>query len=339
MVKKIKLKDIAKELGLSTATVSQAFNNPKLVNRRTRKDILELCNNLGYLRKKYKKGNTKNIGILGESFYAPLGNFYNRVTLGILQQTKKRGLDAVMNSFEPDEETLPTMLTKNILDGIILIGKFERDHVLQVKQENIPIVLCGNPIPGIELHTVVPDGRYGIYQATKHLIDIGHRRIVTITGGDFFDPIVSDRLDGYRFALSEANIRISDKYIIKADFYHLDPVKEAVDELLSFDNKPTAIVCQNDSIAYTAIKTLLNRGFRIPKDFSITGFDDIPLPPFIDLPKPELTTVHVNLEELGAVAVEVLIDIIENPTKISYRHTLPTQLIIRKTSASLKSQV
>lgn len=332
MEKKIQLKDIAKELGISPSTVSQALNNPKLVNRKTRKEILELCNRLGFIRKKYKKGNARNIGVLGESFYAPLGNFYNRVTLGILQQTKKNRLDAIINTFEQKEETIPTMITKRIVDGIIVVGKFERDHVLQVKQENIPIVLCGNPIPGTELHTVIPDGRSGIYQATKHLIDLGHKRIATITGGDFFDPIVSDRLDGYRFALSEAKIRISEKYTVKADFYYLEPVKHAVEQLLKLKNKPTAIVCQNDSIAYTAIKTLLEKGVKVPKDISVTGFDDIPLPPFIDLPKPELTTVHINLEELGAIAVDILLDVIDNPTRIAYRHTIPTNLVIRKTT-------
>lgn len=336
MAKKIRLKDIAKRLGLSPATVSQAFNNPKIINRETRKQILELCNELGYVRKKYKKGRNNNIGILGKSFYITLGGFYNFVTTGILKHAKKLEVDAVIGSFEDKEETLPDMITKGLLDGIIVVGRFPRDHILQIKQENIPLVLCGNPIPGVELHTVIPDGRSGIYEVTKHLIELGHKKIATITGGPPFDPISSDRIDGYHFALSEAGIKISDNYIAVANFYKLETVEPALEKLLNLEKPPTAIVCACDAIAYTAIKILKEKGLKVPKDISITGFDDIPFPEFIEITKPQLTTAQVHLEQLGEVAVEILLDVIDNPAKAAYRHTMPTQLMVRKTTVPPK---
>ncbi len=336
MPKKVRLKDIARRLGLSPATVSQAFNNPKLISRQTRREIFSLCEELGYIRKKYKKGKTNNIGIIGESFYIAFGGFYNFVSRGLLKHAKKLGLDSIVGSFEENEEILPTMVTKKLVDGIIIIGRFPTDHLLQIKQENVPLVLCGNPIPGIELHTVMPDGRSGIYEATKHLIELGHSKIATITGGKLFDPITSDRLDGYRFALSEAGIRISDNYIAQADFYNLKSVETALEKLFDLDKPPTAIVCACDAIAYEAIRVLNEKGLKVPKDISITGFDDIPYPDYIEITKPQLTTAHVNLEQLGEVAVDVLLDIIENPAKAAYRHTMPTQLMVRKTTAPPK---
>lgn len=332
MKNKVRLKDIAEKLGLSPATVSLAFNKPKLINRETRNKILELCYEWGYVRKKYKKGNNKNIGILGESFYITLGGFYNFVTIGLLKHTEKYNIDAIIGSFKPQDETLPTMITKGIVDGIIVIGRFERDHVLQIQQENIPLVLCGNPIPGVETHTVVPDGRSGIYQATKHLIELGHKNIAIITGGPLFDPVVSDRLEGYRFALTEAGLKDFEDSIFQADFYNLKSVKTAIEKLLKLKKKPTAIVCMCDAIAYTAIEILKGNGLKVPKDISITGFDDIPFPDFIENTKPQLTTAHVNLEQLGEVAVEILLDVIDNPSKAAYRHTMPTQLVVRKTT-------
>ncbi|OGC18619.1 hypothetical protein A2310_03530 [candidate division WOR-1 bacterium RIFOXYB2_FULL_37_13] len=334
MAKPIRLKEIAKKLGLSPATVSQAFNNPKIINRETRGKILRLCEELGYIRKKHKKGRNNNIGVLGESFYITLGGFYNFVTTGLLKHAKKLGVDTLISSFEEEEETLPTMITKDIVDGVIIIGRFSRDHILQIKQENIPLVLCGNPIPGLELHTVIPDGRSGVYEATKHLIDLSHKKIATITGGQLFDPITSDRLDGYRFALSEAKIRISDNYIATADFYNLQSVEPALEKLLGLDKPPTAIVCACDAIAYTVIELLKGKNLKVPKDISITGFDDISFPKFIETTKPQLTTAHINLEQLGEVAVDILLEIIENPAKAAYRHTMPTQLIVRKTTTS-----
>ncbi|MFC1571778.1 LacI family DNA-binding transcriptional regulator [Candidatus Margulisiibacteriota bacterium] len=336
MPKKIRLKDIARRLGLSPATVSQAFNNPKLINRQTRKQILELCEELGYIRKKHKKIRHNSIGIIAQSFYVALGGFYNHVTTGVLKHAKKIGLNTIISSLEQDEDTLPPMITKEIIDGLIIVGKLPREQILQIKQENIPLVLCGNPTPGVELHTVVPDGRAGIYEVTKHLIELGHRRIATITGGPAFHPITSDRLDGYRFALAEANIRLSDKYIAKADFYKLETVQPALEKLLKLDAPPTAIVCACDAIAYAVIKILKEKGLKVPKDISVTGFDDIPFPEFIEATKPQLTTAHVHLEQLGEVAVDVLLEIIENPAKSAYRHTMPTQLIVRQTTSAPK---
>lgn len=332
MEKKIRLKDIAKKLELSPATVSLAFNKPKLINRKTRERIFELCYELGYQRKKYKKGNNKNVGIIGESVYITLGGFYNYVTRGIIKKIEKYNIDSIVGTFKPTDETLPTMITKGIVDGIIIVGKLERNHVLQIKQENIPLVLCGNPIPGLELHTVVPDGRSGIYQVTKHLIELGHENIAIIAGGPLFDPIVSDRLEGYRFALSETGIKLNDDYIVQSDFYNLKSVSPAIENLLKLKKKPTAIVCMCDAIAYTAIEILENKGLKVPKDISITGFDDIPFPDYIESTKPQLTTAHVNLEQLGEVSVELLLDVIDNPAKAAYRHTMPTQLIERKTT-------
>ena len=140
MAKTIRLKDIAKRLGISPATVSQAFNNPKIINRETRRKIFELCEESGYVRKKYKKGRNNNIGILGESFYVTLGGFYNFVTTGLLKRAKKLGVDTIVSSFEEEEETLPTMITKGIVDGVIIIGRFPRDHILQIKPRKSAIM-------------------------------------------------------------------------------------------------------------------------------------------------------------------------------------------------------
>jgi DNA-binding LacI/PurR family transcriptional regulator len=336
MVKQVRLKDIARKLGLSPATVSQAFNNPKIINRETRRKILELCEELGYVRKKYKHGKNNNIGIIGENHYITFGGFYNFVSTGILLKAKTMGLNTNVCSFEDCEEVLPTIVTKRLVDGIIIVGKMARDHILQIKQENIPIVLCGHPMPGLELHTVVPDGRAGIYETTKHLIVLGHKKIATITGGQLFDPITSDRLDGYRFALTEAGLKVEEDYIAIADFYDLDTVAPAVEKLLSLKNCPTAIACACDAIAYCVIKILTEKGFKVPKDISVTGFDGLPFPDFLSTIKLNLTTAEVPLEQMGQIAIDILLDVIDNPAKVAYRHTVPTKLVIGNTTATAK---
>lgn len=336
MAKKVKIKDIARKLGISSSTVSLAFNNPKLVNRKTRDKILELSYELGYIRKRYKKGSNNVIGIMTENFYTNIGNFYNFVLMGILKRAKKLGLDTIITTFEKSDDCLPSVISRKYVDGLIILGKIERSHVLQVKQENMPVVLCGNPIPGMELHTVIPDGRHGTYEATKHLIELGHKQISIITGGPMFDPVVSDRLDGFLFALNEAKLKVHDNYIIEGIFDNLQTVYKASEKLFEQKNMPSAVVCMCDAFAYVLIRILKEKGLKIPQDISIIGFDDIPIPEYLGLKESTLTTVHVNLEELGSNSVDVLCEVIENPKKATYRITIPTKLIIRKTSARIK---
>jgi LacI family transcriptional regulator len=237
-----------------------------------------------------------------------------------------------METYSEKDGNIPKMITKNLVDGMIVLGKIEREHVLQIKQENIPLVLCGHPIPGIELHSVMPDGRQGTYEITKHLISLGHKKIAVITGGPIFDPVSSDRLDGYRFAMFESKIKAPDEYITAGDFYEISCVKNAIDQLLSLKNPPTAIVCGCDSFAYETYFLLKQRGVKVPKQMSVAGFDDVPFPYYLDSVRPKLTTAHVNLEQLGSAAVEVLLDVIETPSKAAFRHTLPTKLIIGSTT-------
>ncbi|MFH1684289.1 MAG: LacI family DNA-binding transcriptional regulator [Candidatus Margulisiibacteriota bacterium] len=336
MPKKIKIKDIAKEVGCSPATVSQAFHNPKLVNRKTRMEILETCERLGYVRKKMSSKKRKVIGITGISHELILGEYYNRVTAAILTTAKVQGINVVIEFFGEDEDTLPHMFAKKLLDGVIVLGRVSQDHVLMIKQQDIPLVLCGNPAPGIELHTVLSDGRSGIYQVAKHLIELGHRKIGYITGSQVFDPVTSDRLDGFKFAVNEAGIALPEEYIAIGDFHTWQTAANGVEKLMGLNKPPTAIVCESDALAYIAYQKLNELGYKIPKDVSLTGFDDLPFPPYIEAVKPQLTTVQVNLAELGQTAVNVLLDLIDNPSRVAYRHTLPVKLAVKKTTGALK---
>jgi DNA-binding LacI/PurR family transcriptional regulator len=332
MGKKIRIKEIAKRAGCSPATVSQVFNNPKLVNRQTRVNILELCQQLGYVRKKFKQKRQGVIGVTGISNELMLGEYYNKVVASILSAAKRQGINLIIESFADDEESLPDMLSRKLLDGVIVLGKLSQEHVLMIKQTSIPLVLCGHPVSGIELPTVLSDGRAGSYAITKHLIQLGHKKIAHLTGGPIYDPVCSDRLDGFRFALSEAGLKPSDDYIMIGDFCDQASAYAAVDKLLGLKNPPTAIVCESDSLAYAAYRRLGEKGVKVPKEISLTGFDRLPFPCFLEEIKPKLTTVDVNLDELGKTAFDALCETIENPSRIACRHTLPVQLVVGETS-------
>lgn len=332
MGKKVRIKEIAKLVGCSPSTVSQAFNSPKLVNRKTRLKIIETCEKLGYTRKKYDSKSKRIIGITGASAELLFGHYSSPIITAIISAAKKDGVNVIIEPFSDEEETMPHMFSKRVLDGVIMFSKMSPDHILIAKQMSIPIVLCGHPLPNMELHTILPDGRNGTYEATKHLISLGHRKIAHVTGGPISEPVVSDRIDGFRFAMEEAKIKVKEDYLAIADFCKWETPINATEKLLNLPDPPTAIIYQCDVFAYLGYRFLKEKGLE--KKISIVGFDNIPMPYFTDV-KPKLTTVEVDFKELGTTAFNVLKDIICNPSRIACRYTMPVKLIIGETTRKI----
>jgi DNA-binding LacI/PurR family transcriptional regulator len=335
MAKRIGIKDIAKKAGVSLSSVSQALNNPSRVSREVRLNVLEAANWLGYIKKKPAGVQKEAIGIIADNYAnIVLGEFYNVVVLGILEEAKRLRLNVIVESFEREGEHFPKTITRNLVDGILFLGKVSREHILMTQRRGIPFVLVGHPIPDVELSSIVSDSRGGAVQAVDHLIGLGHDKIGMIIGEPAIDPISSERIEGYRFAMMKASLKTPDEYIAEADFGKPETAIKAVKRLLNLKEPPTAIFCTSDSLAYRAYRGVKELGLKIPKDISIVGFDDIFAPEFSELPGPSLTTVNVNRTEMGKTAVNVLLDIIQNPTKTAYRHTLPARLVSRKSTAA-----
>ncbi len=228
------------------------------------------------------------------------------------------------------------LITKSKVDGALFLGKCSRDIIYIAQQKNIPVVLVGHPLPETEIHTIVPDGRSGSFKAVEHLISLGHRKIAIISGEPEYDPITSERLDGYRFALSKNGIAEKKEYIVEADYGKPKTAIDATKRLLELPDPPTAIFCTSDSLAYRAFEAVKEKGLSIPKDISVVGFDDISAPEYAQLPKPDLTTIHVDRKEMGKSSVEILFNIIQNNNKTIYRYTVPVELVIKLSSASPK---
>ncbi len=330
--KLVSIKDIAKEAGVSISSVSFALNDPERVGADTRRHILRIARELGYTRvKKLRKRGY--IGLVADDYYNLLfGEFYNWVVFGILEELKKRGVNVLVESTGKDPEYFPRMITKSMVDGVLFLGKSSRDLIYIAQQKNIPLVMVGHPIPEIELHNIVPDGRSGTFQAVNHLIDLGHKKIAMITGEPMYDPITAERVEGFRFAMTKAGLPAKKEYIAEADFGKPETALKAADKLLELPDPPTAIFCASDSLAFRTYKAIKEKGLKIPKDISVVGFDDITAPEYAELPRPDLTTVRVDRKEMGKSSVEILFEVIQNPARTAYRYTLPVQLAVKKSS-------
>lgn len=334
--KKVRIKDIAKRLGISVATVSQALNHPKEVNRATRREILSLCEELGYVKPIKGKKRSHHIAVISRDTYNFANDFYARVCEHLLNYARQRRYNLIFEPWPDEHDEVPLSISRNNIDGVIVLGNIHREKALIIKQRQIPLVLCGHPLPDLELHTVLPDGRSGSYQATKHLIDLGHTRIATIAGGKVFDPVARDRIEGYRYAMLEANLEILNDQVVIADFSLYTHADKALDELLEHKDRPTAIVCASDPIAYRVHEALTNKDHKVPHDISLTGFDNFEPAEYVKGYLPKLTTVEVNIKELAKYTLDVLFELMEEPRRVAWRYTLPVKLVAGETTAKPK---
>jgi len=334
--KKVRIKDIAKRLGISPATVSLALNNPNKVNRSTRKDILTLCEQLNYTRPQKLKNRKKQIAVLIGYTYNFTNDFFSKIAESLLDLAKEHEYNLILESWPNEQDDIPWCLSHKNIDGVIVIGKILREKLLWIKQKGLPLVVCSHTLHDMALHTVLPDGKSGSYQATKHLIELGHTKIATITGGDFYREVAMERIEGYRFALIEAGIKVREDYIALGDFAKYDHSDKPLKKLLALKNPPTAIVCASDSIAYNVIRTLNSQGIKVPEEISITGFDNTPPPLYAQAWLPKLTSVNVDTQELAKYSLKVLFDLMEENPKVSLRYTLPVKLHIGETTGKPK---
>jgi LacI family transcriptional regulator len=215
------------------------------------------------------------------------------------------------------------------VDGLIIVTCRMADALLLRYSATAPIVVAGRDLRRGNLFSMKMDNVLGGRLATRHLVDLGHRRIALLQGpSDHIDAL--DRVEGYRRALREARVPVDPELIIPAGFFMEDGL-EAVNRLLDAGRKFTAIFAANDECAYGAHLALHRRGIRVPRDVSLVGFDDLPGSSYTI---PPLTTVRQPLEEIGRRVAHSMLDLLHG-RKPSTEDMPEVELVIRDTTARL----
>lgn len=326
----ITLADVSAEAGVSIATVSKVVNGKSDVAELTRERVEKAITRLGY-RKTGKTGNSNNLIELA------LQHLDNPWTLDLLDGAaavaSDHGIRLVLNEIaDPNQLTttwLDEVLTRRPLGAILIFSNPSVVLARRLQSRRIPAVFVdpwGNPMQGTM--SVQSDNWSGGLFATRHLIELGHRRIGTITGPDGVMCSIA-RLDGYRSALHEAGIQAEPDLICRGRFKVEDGENWAM-KLLRMDNPPTAIFAQSDFIAMGIYKAAKRLGVRIPEDLSVVGFDDIQTAAFMG---PALTTIRQPLIQMAARATQMILD--ERDGKaVDPRVILPNSLVIRESTCS-----
>ncbi|MCS6872802.1 MAG: LacI family transcriptional regulator [Anaerolineae bacterium] len=320
--------DIARETGVSYSTVSRVLSGFEFVKDETRQRVLEAARRLGYVAhagaRSLAGGKANIIGLLVPG----LDNGYiGEVARGIDEELARASYDLMLYTTHRQrgkESVYVRSIANGLTDGLILVVPLVTDYLRELQVQRFPYVLVDQSDPSGQSNVVDATNWQGAYEATEYLIKLGHRRIGLITG---MMQIASaqERLEGYRAALTSYNIGFDPELVVQGDFW--EPTGyQAASILLDLEHPPTAIFASNDLSAFGAMEAIRERGLRIPADISIIGFDDIPQ---ASLVYPKLTTVRQPLDEMGRVAVRMLLDLIEDPDQPARHVTLATQLIVR----------
>lgn len=335
------LRDVAQAAGVSLGTASRALNNKSNVLPATRSLVLKAAADLGYKLQirvpttVAAKINTIGIVVKRDPGKLPrLDPFYYAVLCGVEDECERLGLNLMYASLPVDEfshaKTWAPLLENDDVDGVVLVGAVFNDlTIARHIPRHVPVVVVDAYVDGIECDTIITHNFRGAYNAVTYLIEYGHTKIGLI--GSSTDspehPGITERRMGYMRALSDHGI--TETYV-ENGLLQGESAYAATTCLLQRQPDITAIFACNDDVAQHAMRAALDSGRRLPEDISFVGFDDTP---YALSTKPPLTTMRVDKELMGGLAVRQLYERAMNLDRPAITTLIGTQLVVRESVA------
>ncbi len=331
-MKKFTYQDIAKSTGISIATISRVFNNPDIVRSDTRNRVVEAVSAMGLDPASYgllpdpaDRLIIFNVPTLRNQFYSPIIESARKVAESkryiLLINEYSLDSDAMMDSFM-------LLLSRTRTRGVIIANAMTKDRIERIS-ERVPVVTCCEAVPDSSVPFVSVDDEAAAYSAVKYIVSLGHRRIAMINGPHSF-KYARSRLQGYRRVLEEEGIEYRPEYIAEVGSdMDVEVAGAAVMHMLNSSQPPDSFFCISDMLASAAIHAAIKRGYRVPEDISVVGFDNISIS---EMMNPSITTIKQPVAQLGALSAEMVIKLIENhdePLRSTY---LGTELVIREST-------
>lgn len=331
----VTLETIARELNLSRTTVSRALNNSNLVSEKTKKKVMETAQRLSYRPNSLARGlATRHSNLIGV-VSSELGNaFYAKIVHGIESVLSTTEYDPIFfdsgGNPKREERHIDHLLSLRV-DGIIITTTWPSVDVFsEVLKAGVPMVFVDNIIKNVPSHSVTIDNYLGARRITEYLIEINHKHICFFAGTDKV-YVYNKRLEGYMDAMNEAglSVHICQSGITMEDGY------QTAKELLKSGRLPTAIVCLSDNTALGALHAIKEHGLSVPRDISLTGFNNLDFTKYID---PPLTTVVQPALQMGKTAAEIIVSCLRNNGDMSKRQNVvfTPEIIIRQSTRGIE---
>ncbi|MVM41554.1 substrate-binding domain-containing protein [Spirosoma sp. HMF3257] len=330
----ITIKDIARALNLSTSTVSRALRDSYEINPETKRLVVEYAERFNYrpnpIALSLKENRSRVIGVVVPQI---ANNYFSQAINGIDAIAYSRGYQVIIfqshESYERELLTVQQAVARKV-DGLLISlsgGTSDVSHLRDLQERKLPIVLFDRVSKELDSFCVTADNFTGAFAATEHLIQSGRRRIAHLAIPSYIS-ITQERLAGYRAALEKYGVPYDENLIRYSEFSQND-VEPVVNDLLN--QSPDAFFAAGDRLALGCLATLKKRGIAIPETVSLIGFTNTPV---ADLLAPPMSTVEQPALDIGQVAAEQLINLIEGKQKLTQPGMIrmPTRMIVRESS-------
>ncbi|ACZ31673.1 transcriptional regulator, LacI family [Xylanimonas cellulosilytica DSM 15894] len=326
--------DIANAVGVSAPTVSKVINGRTDVAESTRARVEEALDRLGYRRRRTGPP-IQGTGLIDLVFHRIGSPWATEILQGVENAAAEHRVSVILTELggkhRPPDAWVDTTLARPPLGVLMVSATLSADQRERLARRSIPVVVVDTDgEPPEDVPSVGTDNWSGGLQATRHLIALGHTRIAAI-GGPPDMLCVRARLDGYRSAHMEAGL-VADPRLIRSGNFYVETGYLAGRELLTLPEgeRPTAIFAGSDMQALGVMRAATELGVSVPHDLSVVGYDDLPV---VDWVSPSLTSVDQKLATQGAVATRLLLDLAAGRTPATPRISLPSDLVIRGSTA------
>ena len=331
----VTIREVAREAGVSVATVSRAIRNEGSIRPETRRKVLEAVRKLNYHvdmgARSIVKKQTKSIGLCICNICNP---FYPPLVRGVENTINKFGYSLILCNTDEDprkeEAYLKVMLEKRV-DGLIIAPTWRTcAYLREFERRNVPIVVVDRKAEDISSDTVCVDNVHGAFMAVEHLIKLGHKRIGMIVGPKMIST-TQERVQGYLEALRKYNLEEDESLMVDGGSAIEGGVK-AMEDLLKSKSPPTAVFCYNNVVTLGALISLKKLNKKIPKDIAIVGFDEVD---WAEAADPPLTVVSQPTYAIGTTAGQLVMQrLLNEGPKNKQKIILKTELVTRKSCGS-----
>lgn len=324
------IQEVAKQAGVSVATVSRVLNNSGAVSVNTRNKVQSVIDELNYqpnlLGRNLRRSETRMILVLLQNIANP---FYSKVVKGMEDTAHENGYNVLICNTNTNidlENVYLDFLRNKLVDGVIFACTAMGTKEFNKLAKQYPVVLCNEYAKDIKAPIVTIDNEVAGYDATSHLIKLGHRKIAMITVNNIGSSY--DRMNGYKRALKDASLDIDEEYIVYQNFSYKGGIR-GIKELFELKEPPTAVFCISDLVAVGAIKELKRQGFKVPEDVAVVGFDNNSIAPMYE---PSITTIAQPRYDIGKITMEIMLERIKGNVNSSHIVKLEHELIVREST-------
>jgi len=337
----VTIKDVSKRSGFSITTVSKALNNYSDISDATKKMILDLCDEMGYVpnlsARSLVSKKSYTIGIIfeeisGVGLQHPL---FSKILESFKSRVESQGYDIMFLSKSMGVSHggyLEHSKRKQVEAVFILCSDFHSDEIMKLCASEIPVSVIDFSFIGAS--NVTSNNKRGVTLAVKHLHSLGHTKIAHIYGGLDLD-IGKRRKEYFEGIMAELGLEVKQEYLVSGEFFSKEDGYNAMNHILDLKDKPTAVFCASDMIAIGAMQAIKEAGFSVPEDFSLVGFDGVDLGQLIS---PRLTTIRQDTSKMGQLSANQILLMINDKTHRQLKETITvdTMLISGETTKALK---